>query len=109
MALAVFVPLCGVLLAEAILEVVLQREALAGVAGGLYAAAALGVAGYVGQWAVTRLLVWPGPSGGLLAPEVWRLDGSGGAGAATGEEWPVLTMLLFAPIVILFSGLGGWV
>ncbi|BBL79676.1 hypothetical protein RxyAA322_15300 [Rubrobacter xylanophilus] len=107
MALAVFVPLCGALLAESALEVVLQREALAGVAGGFYAAA-LGAAGYVGQWSLLRLPVWPGPSGGLLAPGIWHPDGDGSVGAA-GEDWPVLAMLLFAPIVILFSGLGGWV
>ena len=107
-ALAVFVPVCGVLLAEAALELVVQREALAGVAGGLSAAAALGVAGYVGQRFCMRLPAWPGSSGGLVLPGARCLTGRRLSGAA-GEDWPVLTMLLFAPIVILFSGLGGWV
>lgn len=107
-ALAVFVPVCGVLLAEAALELVVQREALAGVAGGVSAAATLGVAGYVGQRFGVWLAGWPGPSCGLVLPGVWWLTESGPCGTA-GEDWPVLTMLLFAPIVILFSGLGGWV
>jgi hypothetical protein len=104
-ALAIFLPLCGVLLAELVLDLLLQREALAGV----LSAAALGAAGYVaGQWVGLRLSAWPGPSGGLNSA-LWRIAGGEPRGEAAGEDWPVLAMLLFAPIVILFSGLGGWV
>ena len=103
-ALAIFLPLCGVLLAEVVLDLLVQREALAGV----LSAAALGAAGYVaGQWVGLRLAGWPGPSGGLHWP-LWQVAG-GEPGEEAGEDWPVLAMLLFAPIVILFSGLGGWV
>ena len=87
-----------------------QQDVYASADYGLSVLAVLGTAGCIGYlWAfisrynltafgTTALPAWPSSS---------AIVTSGSPGR--GEGWPLLVALLFAPLPILFSGLGGWV
>lgn len=89
-------------------EIVNHEEATAGLDYGLYLLTMLGAAGcivsFAGRlssdpnplpWADASRAPWPAP-----ALPVARVRG---------EDWPVLVALLFGAVIVLISGLGGWV
>lgn len=87
-----------------------QQDVYASADYGLSVLAILGTAGCIGYaWAFfsryrlaafgpTALAAWPS------SPATFTPGNPG-----RGEVWPLLVALLFAPLPILFSGLGGWV
>lgn len=88
-----------------------QQEVYAGADYGLSMLAVLGTAGclsYALALVSDRTLFGEGSAVSLAGPEpAGGLALSGRT--ARGERWPLLIALLFAPLVILFSGLGGFV
>ena len=82
-------PLLALVLIGLLADVARPEEAYAGIGYGLSLLAFLGAAG--GAACLTsRLAASPGLS-------------------VRGEGWPVLVALLFGPLAVLISGLGGWV
>ena len=87
-----------------------QQEAYASAEYGFPLLAAAGAAGCIGYLlsAIFRLHRAPFGSRGLLLGSspvaVFSVNGRG-----RGADWPLLVALLFGSILILFSGLGGWV
>jgi hypothetical protein len=87
-----------------------QQEAYASAEHGFPLLAAVGAAGCIGYLlsAIFRLHRAPFGSRGLLfgssSVAASSVNGRGG-----GEDWPLLVALLFGSLLILFSGLGGWV
>lgn len=87
-----------------------QQDVYASADYGLSVLALLGTAGCIGYaWAFIsryRLTAF-GPTALPAWPSSPAIIHSGSPGR--GEVWPLLVALLFAPLPILFSGLGGWV
>lgn len=87
-----------------------QQDLYASPDYGLSVLALLGTAGCIGYaWAFlsrNRLSAF-----GPAALPVWPSSSAivASANPGRGEVWPLLVALLFAPLPILFSGLGGWV
>ena len=91
-------------------DVARPEEAYAGIGYGLSLLALLGAAaGYAARLTgrlATHLdpLPWASPA----APAARASTLVQGA-AVRGEGWPLLVALLFGPLAVLISGLGGWV
>ncbi len=102
-------PLLALVLIGLLADVARPEEAYAGIDYGLSLLAFLGAAGcavYLTSRLATRLD--PLPGAGIFAPG-GRLFASVSGLSARGEGWPLLVALLFGPLVVLISGLGGWV
>jgi len=102
-------PLLALVLIGLLADVARPEEAYAGIGYGLSLLAFLGAAGYAARLTArlaTRLdpLPWASPA----APAA-RARTSGPGLSVRGEGWPLLVALLFGPLAVLFSGLGGWV
>jgi len=102
-------PLLALVLIGLLADVARPEEAYAGIGYGLSLLAFLGAAG--GAVCLTSKLAarldplpWAGP-----ATPAARLFASDPGLSVRGERWPLLVALLFGPLVILISGLGGWV
>ncbi len=101
-------PLLAFLLLGLLADVTRLEEAYAGIGYGLSLLTFLG-AGYAARLTArlaTRLdpLPWASP----VAPAARSATSTPGL-SVRGEGWPVLVALLFGPLAVLFSGLGGWV
>lgn len=102
-------PLLALVLIGLLADVARPEEAYAGIDYGLSLLAFLGATGCM-VCLTSRLyarldpLPWMGQ--GTLAV---RTFASAPGHSARGEEWPLLVALLFGPLVVLISGLGGWV
>jgi len=88
---------------------VARPEAYAGIGYGLSLLAFLGAAGCAARLTArlaTRLdpLPWASPAAPAARDRTSVVDVS-----ARGEGWPLLVALLFGPLPVLISGLGGWV
>ena len=101
-------PLLALVLAGLLAEVVDHEGASAGIDYGLSLLALLGATGCVVSLA------------GRISSNLDSLPRSGISNAprpiaalpailVRGEDWPVLVALLFGALIVLFSGLGGWV
>ena len=102
-------PLLAVVLIGLLADVAHPEEAYAGIDYGLSLLAFLGATGCVVSLTsklATRLepLPWISPA----APSVHAFAPVPGL-RLRGEAWPLLVALLFGPLVVLISGLGGWV
>ena len=102
-------PLLAFVLLGLLADVARPEEAYAGIGYGLSLLAFLGAAGYAASLTArlaTRLypLPWASP-----AAPAYRAGTSARNLSVRGEGWPVLVALLFGPLAVLFSGLGGWV
>ena len=101
-------PFLALVLIGLLAEVARPEEAYAGIDYGLSLLAFLGATGAV--CLTTRLatgrgpLPWAGPVGPTARTFASVPDLS-----VLGERWPLLVALLFGPLVVLISGLGGWV
>jgi hypothetical protein len=100
-------PLLALVLVGLLADVARPEEAYAGIGYGLSLLALLGVAGYAARLTgrlATRLdpLPWAGPAAARTSTSVQDVS-------AKGEGWPLLVALLFGPLAVLISGLGGWV
>ena len=102
-------PLLALILIGLLADVARPEEAYASIGYGLSLLAFLGAAG--GAVCLTSKLAarldplpWAGP-----ATPVARLFASDPGLSVRGERWPLLVALLFGPLVVLISGLGGWV
>ena len=100
-------PLLAFVLVGLLADVARPEEAYAGIGYGLSLLSFLGAAGYAARLTArlaTRLdpLPWASPA----APAA-RASASAPAVSAWGERWPLLVALLFGPLVVLISGLGG--
>jgi hypothetical protein len=90
-------------------DVARPEEAYAGIGYGLSLLALLGAAGYAARLTgrlATRLE--PVAVGEPRGPAA-RTSTSAQDVSARGEGWPLLVALLFGPLAVLISGLGGWV
>ena len=102
-------PLLALVLIGLLADFARPEEAYAGIGYGLSLLALLGAAGYTvrltGRLA-TRLdpLPWASPAAPAARTSTSVQDVS-----AKGEGWPLLVALLFGPLAVLISGLGGWV
>ena len=102
-------PLLALVLIGLLADVARPEEAYAGMDYGLSLLAFLGATGCM-VCLISRLhsrldpLAWMVP--GTLAA---RSFASAPGHSARGERWPLLVALLFGPLVVLISGLGGWV
>jgi hypothetical protein len=104
-------PLLALVLIGLLADLARPEEAHAGIGigYGLSLLALLGAAGYAASLTgrlATRLdpLPWGSPAAptaraSTLVQDLW----------ARGEGWPLLVALLFGPLAVLISGLGGWV
>ena len=102
-------PLLALVLIGLLADVAHPGEACAGIGYGLSMLALLGASGYAARLTgrlATRLdpLPWASP----VAPAA-RASMLGQGASVRGEGWPLLVALLFGPLVVLISGLGGWV
>lgn len=102
-------PLLALVLVGLLADVARPEEAYAGIGYGLSLLALLGAAGCAARLTArlaTRLdpLPWASPA----APAA-RAEASAPGPSVLGEGWPLLVALLFGPLVVLISGLGGWV
>ncbi len=102
-------PLLAIVLIGLLADVARPEEAYAGIGYGLSLLAFLGAAGCAARLTArlaTRLgpLPWASPA----APAA-RAETSASGLSVRGEGWPLLVALLFGPLAVLFSGLGGWV
>ena len=102
-------PLLALVLVGLLADVARPEEAYAGIGYGLSLLALLGAAGYTARLTArlaTRLdpLPWASPA----APAARTLASVQDV-SARGEGWPLLVALLFGPLAVLISGLGGWV
>ena len=102
-------PLLALVLIGLLADVARPEEAYAGIGYGLSLLAFLGAAG--GAACLTSRLVarlvplpWAAPAASAARPFA-TAPGLSGRGAA----WPLLVALLFGPLAVLISGLGGWV
>jgi hypothetical protein len=102
-------PLLALVLIGLLADVARPEEAYAGIGYGLSLLAFLGAAG--GAVCLTSKLAarldplpWASP-----ATPAARLFASDPGLSVRGERWPLLVALLFGPLVVLISGLGGWV
>ena len=100
-------PLLALVLIGLLADVARPEEAYAGIGYGLSLLALLGAAGCAARLTgrlATRLdpLPWASPA----APAARTGEFVGGV-SARGERWPLLVTLLFGPLAVLFSGLGG--
>ena len=102
-------PLLALVLIGLLADVARPEEAYAGIGYGLSLLAFLGAAG--GAVCLTSRLAarldalpWATPA----APTARPFAASPGH-SVRGEVWPVLVALLFGPLAVLISGLGGWV
>lgn len=102
-------PLLALVLIGLLADVARPEGAYAGIDYGLSLLAFLGATGCMVRLS-TRLaahpnpLPWAGPAGPAA-----RTFGSVPGLSVLGERWPLLVALLFGPLVVLISGLGGWV
>ena len=101
--------LLALILIGLLADVARPEEAYAGIGYGLSLLAFLGAAGCAARLTArlaTRLdqLPWASPA----APAA-RAETSASGLSVRGEGWPLLVALLFGPLAVLFSGLGGWV
>ena len=102
-------PLLALVLIGLLTDVARPEEAYAGIGYGLSLLALLGAAGYAARLTgrlATRLepLPWASPVAPAARTSKWASGVS-----ARGEGWPLLVALLFGPLAVLISGLGGWV
>ena len=102
-------PLLALVLIGLLADVARPEEAYVGIGYGLSLLAFLGTAGgavCLTSRLHTRLdpLPWASPA----APAARAFEISPGL-HVRGGEWPLLVALLFGPLVVLISGLGGWV
>ena len=102
-------PLLALVLIGLLADVARPEEAYAGIGYGLSLLAFLGAAGYAARLTArlaTRLdpLPWASPAAPAARAEI-----SASGLSVRGEGWPLLVALLFGPLAVLFSGLGGWV
>ena len=100
-------PLLALVLLGLLADVARPEEAYAGIGYGLSLLAYLGAAGYAARLTArlaTRLDPLPWAS-----PVADRAEASAPELSVRGEGWPLLVALLFGPLAVLFSGLGGWV
>ena len=102
-------PLLAIVLIGLLADVARPEEAYAGIGYGLSLLAFLGAAGCAARLTArlaTRLvpLPWASPA----APAA-RAETPASGLSVRGEGWPLLVALLFGPLAVLFSGLGGWV
>jgi hypothetical protein len=102
-------PLLALVLIGLLANVARPEEAYAGIGYGLSLLAFLGAAGCAARLTArlaTRLdpLPWASPAGPAA-----RAGPSAQGLSVRGEGWPLLVALLFGPLAVLFSGLGGWV
>ncbi len=102
-------PLLALVLIGLLADVARPEEAYAGIGYGLSLLAFLGAAG--GAACLTSRLAasldplqWAAPSAPVARPFAVSPPRS-----VRGEGWPVLVALLFGPLAVLISGLGGWV
>ena len=102
-------PLLALVLIGLLADVTRPEEAYAGIDYGLSLLAFLGATGCM-VCLTSRLaarmdpLPWAGPA----APAARAFASAPGL-LVRGERWPLLVALLFGPLVVLISGLGGWV
>lgn len=99
-------PLLAIVLIGLLTDVARPEEAYAGIGYGLWLLAFLGAAG--GAVRLTSRLHTS------LDPLPWAAPATPAFGISPGlhvrgERWPLLVALLFGPLVVLISGLGGWV
>lgn len=102
-------PLLALVLIGLLADVARPEEAYAGIGYGLSLLAFLGAAG--GAVCLTSRLAAsldPLPWAGPVAPAARALASAPGL-SLRGEGWPLLVALLFGPLAVLISGLGGWV
>ena len=102
-------PLLALVLIGLLADVAWPEEAYAGIGYGLSLLALLGAAGCAARLTgrlATRLD--PLPWGSPAAPAA-RTSTSVQDFSPRGEGWPLLVALLFGPLAVLISGLGGWV
>lgn len=102
-------PLLALVLIGLLADVARPEEAYAGIGYGLSLLAFLGAAG--GAVCLTSRLAAsldPLPWAGPAAPAARALAPAPGL-SLRGEGWPLLVALLFGPLAVLISGLGGWV
>jgi hypothetical protein len=102
-------PLVALVLVSLLADVARPEEAYAGIGYGLSLLALLGAAWYAARLTgrlATRLD--PLPWGSPAAPAA-RTSTSAQDFSSRGEGWPLLVALLFGPLAVLISGLGGWV
>ena len=102
-------PLLAFVLIGLLADVARPEEAYVGIGYGLSLLAYLGAAGYAARLTArlaTRLdpLPWASPAAPAAEAEI-----SASGLSVRGEGWPLLVALLFGPLAVLFSGLGGWV
>ena len=102
-------PLLALVLIGLLADVARPEEAYAGIGYGLSLLAFLGAAGCAACLTArlaTRLdpLPWASPA----APTARTAASTPGL-SVRGERWPLLVALLFGPLAVLISGLGGWV
>ncbi len=102
-------PLLALVLIGLLADVARPEEAYAGIGYGLSLLAFLGAAG--GAVCLTSKLAArldPLPWAGPATPAARTFAAAQGL-SVRGERWPLLVALLFGPLVVLISGLGGWV
>ena len=100
-------PLLAFVLVGFLADVARPEEAYAGIGYGLSLLALLGAAGYAARLTgrlTTRLDPLPWASPAAARTSTWVQDVS-----AKAQGWPLLVALLFGPLAVLISGLGGWV
>jgi hypothetical protein len=100
-------PLLALVLIGLLADVARPEEAYAGIDYGLSLLALLAAAGCAARLTgrlATRLdpLPWASPAAARTSTSVQDVS-------ARGEGWPLLVALLFGPLAVLISGLGGWV
>lgn len=102
-------PLLALVVAGLFAEVVNHEEAYAGIDYGLSLLALLGATGCI-VTLTGRLATGldPLPWAGTIRPAPGPFASPPGL-PERGEDWPLLVSLLFGALVLLISGLGGWV
>jgi hypothetical protein len=103
-------PLLAMVLIGLLADVAHPEEAYAGIGYGLSLLAFLGATGGVvclTSRLATRLEPLPWTSS--VASTLRRAFASDPGLSTRAEAWPLLVALLFGPLVVLISGLGGWV
>jgi hypothetical protein len=101
-------PLLALLLVGLLADVARPEEAYAGIDYGLSLLAFLGATGVVCLTSRLHACLDPLPGVGPAAHMAHVFASVPGL-SARGERWPLLVALLFGPLVVLISGLGGWV
>ena len=102
-------PLLALVLIGLLTDVARPEEAYAGIDYGLSLLAFLGATGCV-VCLTSRLaasldpLPWTSP-----VAAAFRAFAPAPGVSTPGEAWPLLVVLLFGPLAVLISGLGGWV